>query len=69
MPRLSDTAAISRRPLKSAYTRVAGDNWAAPPCAEEAVTGPRPGQFRRETGAGQSDLACAVRTASGEYEE
>lgn len=64
MPRLSDTDALVARGLRPAELKTA-DEYPHPAhgSADRAVSGPRPGQFRRETNAGAEGLASAVKIA------
>ncbi len=62
--RLSDTAALSKVPVP-ANPKFASENWGAPTYAENAVARNSLGQFRRETGAGDSSLSEAVACAGG----
>lgn len=64
--RLSDTAAIANKPLNPVRLQVASDDFYAAQSADGAVSGPQPGRFRRETGAGNSSLAEACKLAGCE---
>lgn len=69
---LSDTEALSRQGLSAPHNCYAvpsglwGRHEPAWGSADEAIAGPRPGQFRRETGAGNESLVKAARIAEGE---
>ncbi len=62
--RLSDTDALSKVPVPKG-PKFASDSWSAPTYAEDSVARNSLGQFRRETGAGDSSLSTAVRCAAG----
>lgn len=68
--RLSDTEALVRQGIRGAGMCLAGDYGPYSPelqpalgSADRAVTGPKPGRFRRETGAGNESLARATEIA------
>lgn len=65
--RLNDTEALVRQGLRPAELCTA-DEPAKPAhgSADRAVSGPSPGRFRRETGAGAEGLASAVGIAGCE---
>ncbi len=60
--RLSDTAAIVKQGINRPGARVApfGGNVSYERGADDAVSGPTPGQFRRETSAGAEGLSGAM---------
>lgn len=64
MARLNDTEALVRQGIKSAEF-ITADEPAHPALgsADRAVSGHRPGRFRRETGAGSESLSTAMKTA------
>ncbi len=61
---LSDTAALSKLVVPKGPC-TASDDWSAPTYAEGAVARNSLGQFRRETGVGDSSLSEAVKCAGG----
>lgn len=62
--RLSDTAAIAKAPVPKG-PKFASQDWSAPTYAEDAACRNSLGQFRRETGVGDSSLSEAVTCAGG----
>ncbi len=62
--RLSDTASLAKVPVPKG-PKFASDSWSAPTYAEDSVARNSLGQFRRETGAGDSSLGEAVKCAGG----
>lgn len=79
MARLNDTEALVRQGIRAPQLRTAGEQYIWNPSGEQrfssnedaaaAVSGPQPGKFRRETGAGISTLAAGVACAKGECDE
>ncbi len=69
MARLNDTEALVRQGVRKPGLCTAGGGdqyYSENEDATASTSGPQPGKFRRETGAGDSSLAGACATACGE---